>query len=191
VVVTAVLLAAKFFDDAYYNNAYYAKVGGVLVSEMNGLEVDFLFRINFSLHVPTDEFRKYRMELFSQVSCVSGDMSPVSVIWPLAEPALMQKPPCHPCLVDQQLMEQDSLMNHAASIVTAAQVTPSPTLPVQNEYMDVFPRASFSDPSQPLPLYPPSALRCAQLKSFSASSQPYQEDGYVVVDHRIYTPQGV
>ena len=36
VVITAVLLAAKFFDDAYYNNAYYAKVGGVLVSEMNG-----------------------------------------------------------------------------------------------------------------------------------------------------------
>ena len=32
VVITAVLLAAKFFDDAYYNNAYYAKVGGVLVS---------------------------------------------------------------------------------------------------------------------------------------------------------------
>ena len=45
VVITAILLAAKFFDDAYYNNAYYAKVGGVLVSELNGLEVDFLFRI--------------------------------------------------------------------------------------------------------------------------------------------------
>jgi len=63
VVITAVLLAAKFFDDAYYNNAYYAKVGGVLVSEMNGLEVEFLFRINFSLHVQTDVFNKYRAEL--------------------------------------------------------------------------------------------------------------------------------
>ena len=59
------LLAAKFFDDAYYNNAYYAKVGGVLVSEMNGLEVDFLFRVNFSLHVTTDLFQKYREELLS------------------------------------------------------------------------------------------------------------------------------
>jgi hypothetical protein len=65
VVITAVLLAAKFFDDAYYNNAYYAKVGGVLVSEMNGLEVDFLFRINFSLHVTPDIFEKYRAELLS------------------------------------------------------------------------------------------------------------------------------
>jgi len=63
VVITAVLLAAKFFDDAYYNNAYYAKVGGVLVSEMNGLEVEFLFRINFSLHVRSDVFHKYQAEL--------------------------------------------------------------------------------------------------------------------------------
>jgi len=63
VVITAILLAAKFFDDAYYNNAYYAKVGGVLVSELNGLEVDFLFRINFSLHVQPGVFEKYKAEL--------------------------------------------------------------------------------------------------------------------------------
>jgi hypothetical protein len=68
VVITAVLLAAKFFDDAYYNNAYYAKVGGVLVSEINGLEVDFLFRINFSLRVTPDEFDKYRAELLSHLT---------------------------------------------------------------------------------------------------------------------------
>jgi len=72
VVITAVLLAAKFFDDAYYNNAYYAKVGGVLVSEMNGLEVDFLFRINFSLHVTPEVFEKYRAELLSQASAVAS-----------------------------------------------------------------------------------------------------------------------
>lgn len=63
VVITAILLAAKFFDDAYYNNAYYAKVGGVLVSELNGLEVDFLFRINFSLHASPEVFEKYKAEL--------------------------------------------------------------------------------------------------------------------------------
>lgn len=64
VVITAILLAAKFFDDAYYNNAYYAKIGGVLVSEMNGLEVDFLFRINFSLHVAPEDYKKYQAELW-------------------------------------------------------------------------------------------------------------------------------
>ena len=64
----ATIVAAKFFDDAYYNNAYYAKVGGVLTSEINGLEVDFLFRINFSLRVTSDEFDKYRTELLSHLA---------------------------------------------------------------------------------------------------------------------------
>ncbi|VEU44932.1 unnamed protein product [Pseudo-nitzschia multistriata] len=78
VVITAILLAAKFFDDAYYNNAYYAKVGGVLVNELNGLEVDFLFRINFSLHVQPEEFEKYKAQLVTH-SINSG-------IIPLASP---------------------------------------------------------------------------------------------------------
>ena len=85
VVITAVLLAAKFFDDAYYNNAYYAKVGGVLVSEMNGLEVDFLFRINFSLHVTPELFHKYRAELASH-SAAAG------VSLPEMSPALHMRP---------------------------------------------------------------------------------------------------
>jgi len=71
VVITAVLVAAKFFDDAYYNNAYYAKVGGVHVSELNGLEVEFLFRISFSLHVASEIFIKYHSELLSH-AVVSG-----------------------------------------------------------------------------------------------------------------------
>lgn len=72
VVITAVLLAAKFFDDAYYNNAYYAKVGGVLVSEMNTLEVEFLFKIDFSLRVIPEVFDKYYAELIGHSS--SGGM---------------------------------------------------------------------------------------------------------------------
>mmetsp|Transcript_9783 Transcript_9783/g.20157 ORF Transcript_9783/g.20157 Transcript_9783/m.20157 type:complete len:479 (-) Transcript_9783:227-1663(-) len=75
VVITAILLAAKFFDDAYYNNAYYAKVGGVLVSEMNSLEVEFLFRINFSLRVMPDVFEKYNAELISHANAL-GLQSP-------------------------------------------------------------------------------------------------------------------
>ena len=71
VVITAVMLAAKFFDDAYYNNAYYAKVGGVLVPEMNSLEVEFLFRVNFSLHVCPEVFHKYRAELAVHAFCSS------------------------------------------------------------------------------------------------------------------------
>lgn len=61
--ITSVMLAAKFFDDQYYNNAYYAKVGGVPCVEMNSLEVDFLFMTNFTLFVATDTYRQYYTEL--------------------------------------------------------------------------------------------------------------------------------
>eukprot|EP00578_Thalassiosira_sp_NH16_P005647 CAMPEP_0181137584 /NCGR_PEP_ID=MMETSP1071-20121207/33781_1 /TAXON_ID=35127 /ORGANISM="Thalassiosira sp., Strain NH16" /LENGTH=556 /DNA_ID=CAMNT_0023224343 /DNA_START=478 /DNA_END=2148 /DNA_ORIENTATION=+ len=74
VVITAVLLAAKFFDDAYYNNAYYAKVGGVLVEEMNNLECQFLFKIDFSLRVLPEVFDKYSAELVSHSSAVGMEM---------------------------------------------------------------------------------------------------------------------
>eukprot|EP00979_Chaetoceros_neogracilis_P007515 scaffold1588_cov206-Chaetoceros_neogracile.AAC.3 len=90
VCITAVLLAAKFFDDAYYNNAYYAKVGGVLVSEMNGLEVEFLFRINFSLHVTPEVFVKYQDELISHAIGAGlekpAEMSVPTCVQPIAPP---------------------------------------------------------------------------------------------------------
>lgn len=63
IIITSVMLASKFFDDQYFNNAYYAKVGGVPTPEVNNLELEFLFSVNFSLHVATDVFEKYYSEL--------------------------------------------------------------------------------------------------------------------------------
>ncbi|XVF06105.1 hypothetical protein REPUB_Repub06bG0019400 [Reevesia pubescens] len=57
--ITSVMVAAKFMDDQCNNNAYYAKVGGVSTEEMNGLEMKFLFSLDFRLHVTTDVFNKY------------------------------------------------------------------------------------------------------------------------------------
>lgn len=57
------MISAKFFDDQYYNNAYYAKVGGVPCKEMNSLEVEFLFLTNFSLFVTYDTYKQYHTEL--------------------------------------------------------------------------------------------------------------------------------
>ena len=63
------MLAAKFFDDLFYNNAFYAKLGGVNPAEMNTLEVELLHLLNFSLMVRPDVFAKYQAELrnFNQV----------------------------------------------------------------------------------------------------------------------------
>jgi hypothetical protein len=125
VVITAVLLAAKFFDDAYYNNAYYAKVGGVLVSEMNGLEVDFLFRINFSLHVASDVFGKYRSELMVHSSIMVNNNN--------SRMTMQQQQPGFEALTTQLYAPQTIPMQSAVTVDTRRrqgnihhQVTPSP-----------------------------------------------------------------
>lgn len=58
--VTSVMLSVKFFDDVYYSNAYYAKVGGVRTKEVNVLEALFLQLIDWRLHVTPQEFDQYR-----------------------------------------------------------------------------------------------------------------------------------
>ncbi|KAL9429874.1 hypothetical protein AB3S75_025296 [Citrus x aurantiifolia] len=57
--ITSVMVAAKFLDDMYYNNAYYAKVGGISTIEMNFLELDFLFGLSFHLNVTPNGFHTY------------------------------------------------------------------------------------------------------------------------------------
>ncbi|XP_039141529.1 cyclin-P4-1-like [Dioscorea cayenensis subsp. rotundata] len=57
--ITSVLLAVKFLDDLYYNNAYFAKVGGISLMEMNFLEVDLLFGLGFNLNVTPFTFTTY------------------------------------------------------------------------------------------------------------------------------------
>jgi hypothetical protein len=66
--ITSIMLAAKFFDDQYFNNAYYAKVGGVPCSEINSLEVEFLFLCNFALFVNTETYSQYYTELCNHAS---------------------------------------------------------------------------------------------------------------------------
>jgi hypothetical protein len=42
-----------------YNNAYFARVGGISLMEMNYLEVDFLFGVAFDLNVTPATFASY------------------------------------------------------------------------------------------------------------------------------------
>ncbi|XP_065854059.1 cyclin-P3-1 [Euphorbia lathyris] len=55
--ITSIMLAAKFLDDQCCNNAYYAKVGGVSTAEMNRMEMKFLFKLDFRLQVTLEDFR--------------------------------------------------------------------------------------------------------------------------------------
>jgi len=68
--ITSIMLASKFFDDVYYNNAYYARVGGISNVEVNSLEIEMLRMISFSLFVQPDQYDRYRCSLYSHVSPV-------------------------------------------------------------------------------------------------------------------------
>ncbi|CAL5020576.1 unnamed protein product [Urochloa decumbens] len=74
--ITAVLAAVKFMDDICYNNAYFAKVGGISLVEMNYLEVDFLFGVGFDLNVSPETFADYCAVLQSELLCAEAPPPP-------------------------------------------------------------------------------------------------------------------
>lgn len=49
-------VAAKFQDDDFYSNPYYAKVGGVTSDEMINLETEFLQTLEWRAHVSVEEY---------------------------------------------------------------------------------------------------------------------------------------
>lgn len=67
--ITSIMLAAKFMDDAFFNNAYYARVGGISTKELNKLEMKFLFSVDFQLHVSVQTFKKYCSALKQETTC--------------------------------------------------------------------------------------------------------------------------
>ncbi|CAN6922245.1 unnamed protein product [Brassica oleracea var. botrytis] len=70
--ITSLLVAAKFLDRKCYNNAYYAKIGGVSTEEMNRLERTFLFDLDFRLNITAEMFEKHCLMLQRQtVPCGS------------------------------------------------------------------------------------------------------------------------
>ncbi|CAN6226941.1 unnamed protein product [Urochloa humidicola] len=80
--ITAVMVATKFMDDKHYNNAYFARVGGVEVAEMNGLELELLFALRFRLNVTPDTFARYCAALECHID--SDDAAAAPVPSPLA-----------------------------------------------------------------------------------------------------------
>ena len=59
ILMTSILLAAKVFEDEYFNNEFYARLGGVSTAELNSLELTFLKLIGFSGHVTLSIFNAY------------------------------------------------------------------------------------------------------------------------------------
>ncbi|KAL9536948.1 hypothetical protein MBANPS3_012224 [Mucor bainieri] len=62
-IIAGVMVSSKFFSDVFYTNTRYAKVGGLPVSELNSLELEFLKLNGFNLTVPISELQKYGDQL--------------------------------------------------------------------------------------------------------------------------------
>ncbi len=79
--IVSIMIAAKFFDDSFFKNEFYARVGGIDTSELNMLEQEYLCSINFSLVVSPEDYQQYHNELYKHTvndmcSCCCGLMIP-------------------------------------------------------------------------------------------------------------------
>ena len=61
--ITSVVVSMKYVEDECFTNRYMAKVGGVSLSELNRLEVSFLKRLDFSLHIAPENFEQFCCEI--------------------------------------------------------------------------------------------------------------------------------
>ncbi|KAJ6289350.1 hypothetical protein OIU76_025210 [Salix suchowensis] len=70
--VTSVMVASKMLDDVHYNNAFYARVGGVSNAELNRLEMEFLFLLDFGVTVSSRVFESYCLHLEKEMMLNGG-----------------------------------------------------------------------------------------------------------------------
>ncbi|KAK3819479.1 MAG: cyclin-domain-containing protein, partial [Linnemannia gamsii] len=61
--ITSILVACKFSSDVFYPNVRYARVGGLPLSELNQLELEFLFLSQFELNTTESELQTYGNKL--------------------------------------------------------------------------------------------------------------------------------
>ena len=68
--ISCVMVGAKFWDDFYYKNEFYAKIGGINKQDMNNLELELMHTFDFSLFVREEEFLSYltRIESYRDVN---------------------------------------------------------------------------------------------------------------------------
>ena len=73
---SSLVLATKFHDDMFYDNRYYAKVGGLGIEEINKLELEALFLIDFDLVIDATLFDTYYCELERPTRVATARSSP-------------------------------------------------------------------------------------------------------------------
>lgn len=68
VIFTSVMVAVKFWDDTYFSNSFYAKIGGVTLKECCALEAQFLQFVGWRLAVEPLEYDTYLASVLGTLS---------------------------------------------------------------------------------------------------------------------------
>jgi len=120
--LASVLVAVKFYDDQYFNNKFFSKVGGISVDELNVLETEFLFLINFNLFVDVDLYELYHKRLMCCVVTPS-DLERVCITEVAKEFPLKSEP----SLPDKRRYRQRAAVNKGAVFDSERSETSSPS----------------------------------------------------------------
>ena len=59
ILFSSLIIAIKYNEDEFYDNKFYAKVGGLNLIEMNNLEINYLSLIDFKLYISEKVFDTY------------------------------------------------------------------------------------------------------------------------------------
>ncbi|GMJ13016.1 cyclin p2;1 [Hibiscus trionum] len=82
--VTSVMVASKVLDDAHYNNAFYARVGGMSKAELNRLEIELLFLLDFGVAVSSRVFETYCFQLEQEMLINGAEVGRARGVSPVA-----------------------------------------------------------------------------------------------------------
>lgn len=81
----SIVVASKFTSDIFYANSRYAKVGGIPLVELNQLELELLFLLDFQLYIPLEDIQLYADQLLSH--SMNTSLAIVELIEPIIQAA--------------------------------------------------------------------------------------------------------
>ena len=63
--LTAIVIAIKFHCDEFFDNAYYAAIGGITMEELNDLEKDLIEALDYRLYIEEELYKRYMKAVIS------------------------------------------------------------------------------------------------------------------------------
>eukprot|EP01065_Artemidia_motanka_P004177 TRINITY_DN12003_c0_g1_i1.p1 TRINITY_DN12003_c0_g1~~TRINITY_DN12003_c0_g1_i1.p1 ORF type:complete len:246 (+),score=65.21 TRINITY_DN12003_c0_g1_i1:86-739(+) len=105
-VLVAVMAAAKYRDDVYYSNAYYAAVGGISLAELNYMERELLRMLELDCGVSFEDYLTYLAEIDTRYGPITGQ-SATYMAWAAAQQAPGGEPAAADGDVDMQVDMSD------------------------------------------------------------------------------------